>query len=78
MTYFRQVLALTDLPADSGVDHPAVASMFPPDVVERARDVHRWLGGNGTGAYTGSQGVLNFRELVAEYIEKRDGHRACE
>jgi len=74
MTYFRQVLSLTDLPPEHGVDHPNVASVFPPDVVERAKQIHASIGiPAGTGAYTGSQGVLDFRKDVANYIERRDG-----
>lgn len=77
ITYFRQVLALSDLPADCGVDHPEVEKMFPKDVVVRAREIREILGGNAggsTGAYTGSQGALGFRRDVARFIEERDGH----
>ncbi|OEU15189.1 hypothetical protein FRACYDRAFT_226038 [Fragilariopsis cylindrus CCMP1102] len=75
ITYFRQVLALTDL-GDYGLDHPEVNTMFPVDVVERARKIREILGDSGTGAYTGSQGALGFRKDVAEFLEKRDGHPA--
>jgi alanine transaminase len=34
------------------------------------------LGPAGTGAYTGSQGVLQFRQNVADFISERDGHPA--
>jgi aspartate/methionine/tyrosine aminotransferase len=77
ITYFRQVLALTDL-GDYGLDHPEVNTMFPVDVVKRARNIREILAGSGTGAYTGSQGALGFRKDVAEFLEKRDGHPACE
>jgi len=76
ITFFRQVEALADLPAEYGVDHPDVTSMFPADVVERAKKVRDILGGAGTGAYTGSQGALGFRKDVADFIQKRDGHPA--
>lgn len=76
ITYFRQVLALTDM-GDYGIEHPDVLSMFPADVVKRAITVRDILGGSGTGAYTGSQGALGFRKDVAKFIEKRDGHPAC-
>jgi len=75
ITYFRQVLALTDL-GEYGIDHPQVYSMFPIDVVKRAKKIREILEGSGSGAYTGSQGSLGFRKDVAEFIEKRDGHPA--
>jgi len=76
ITYYRQVLALCDLPAEQGVDHPKVHEMFPADVVERAREYRSIIGPSGTGAYTHSQGILGLRKHVAEYIEKRDGYPA--
>ena len=57
ITYYRQVLALCDLPAECGVDHPNVLDMFPRDVVDRAREYREILGPSGTGAYTHSQGM---------------------
>ena len=56
ITYYRQVLALCDLPAECGVDHPNVYDMFPRDVVEVAREYRSIIGPSGTGAYTHSQG----------------------
>ena len=77
ITYYRQVLALCDLPAKDGVDHPGVHAMFPADVVERAQSMRAAIGDAGTGAYTHSQGVLEFRKHVAAYITARDeGHPA--
>eukprot|EP00531_Pseudo-nitzschia_arenysensis_P014402 CAMPEP_0116149750 /NCGR_PEP_ID=MMETSP0329-20121206/19144_1 /TAXON_ID=697910 /ORGANISM="Pseudo-nitzschia arenysensis, Strain B593" /LENGTH=681 /DNA_ID=CAMNT_0003646145 /DNA_START=150 /DNA_END=2195 /DNA_ORIENTATION=- len=76
ITYYRQVLALCDLPAECGVDHPNVYEMFPRDVVERAREYRSIIGPSGTGAYTHSQGVLGFRQHIAEYIQKRDGYKS--
>jgi aspartate/methionine/tyrosine aminotransferase len=64
------------LPGECGVDHPDVESLFPADVVKRAKQVRDILGGAGTGAYTGSQGALGFRKDVAKFISKRDGHPA--
>jgi alanine transaminase len=75
ITYFRQVLALCDLPASSGVDHPKVYDIFPKDVVQRAREYRDIIGPSGTGAYTHSQGILGFRKHVADYIQKRDGYK---
>jgi aspartate/methionine/tyrosine aminotransferase len=76
ISYYRQVLALCDLPAEMGVDHPKVYDMFPRDVVERARDYRELIGPSGTGAYTHSQGILGFRQHVADYIQSRDGYKA--
>lgn len=81
LTFFRQVLALTDLPAEVGVDHPKAGELFPSDAIERAREMQAGLGENllqspGTGAYTNSQGVAAFRRDVVDFIEKRDGHAA--
>lgn len=74
ITYYRQVLALCDLPAEYGVDHPNVEQMFPNDVITRAREYKAAIGSGGTGAYSHSQGIIKFREHVAQFIEKRDGH----
>lgn len=52
ITFYRQVLALCDLPADCGVEHPSVNEMFPADVIERAREYRDIIGPSGTGAYT--------------------------
>lgn len=72
ITYYRQVLALCDLPAACGVDNPNVYDMFPEDVVNRAKEMREIIGPSGTGAYTHSQGILGFRKLVAAFIEARD------
>ncbi|GMH60225.1 hypothetical protein TrRE_jg7023, partial [Triparma retinervis] len=74
ITFYRQVMALCDLPSKDGIDHPNVTSMFPDDVVDRAREIKEAIGGAGTGAYTGSQGVLSFRQDVVDFIEDRDGY----
>lgn len=76
ITYYRQVLALCDLPAEYGVDHPAVEQMFPSDVIARAREYKAAIGAGGTGSYSHSQGISKFREYVARFIEERDGHSA--
>lgn len=76
ITFYRQVLALCDLPANLGVDHPSVHLMFPEDAIRRAREMRRIIGESGTGAYTHSQGLRGFREHVANFIEERDGHAA--
>lgn len=76
ITYYRQVLALCDLPADYGVEHPKIHELFPKDVIAKAVEYRSIIGKSGTGAYTHSQGVLGLRQHVAEYIEKRDGYKA--
>lgn len=76
ITYYRQVLALCDLPAEQGVDHPNIYQIFPKDVVDRAKEYRQIVGPAGTGAYTHSQGLLGLRKHVAEYIQNRDGYPA--
>lgn len=74
ISFYREVLALCDLPAEYGIDNPAVVSSFPEDAVARAREMREAIGPAGTGAYTNSQGVLQFRQDVADFISERDGH----
>jgi alanine transaminase len=78
ITFYRQVLALCDLPAENGVDHPNAGQLFPVDVLERAREMRAIVGPSGTGAYTNSQGLAGVRKHVAEYITNRDGHMSNE
>ena len=46
LTYNRQVLALCDLPADVGVDHPDAHRMFPSDVIDKSQGIscRDWTG----------------------------------
>ena len=76
ITYYRQILALCDLPAEQGVDHPKVYEMFPKDVVKRAKEYREIIGPMGTGGYSHSQGILGLRQHVAEFITNRDGYKA--
>lgn len=73
LTWPRQVIALVDLPSDCGVDHPIAKELFPPDAIERAREIKIGLGGHGAGAYSHSKGVKCLREDVARFLEQRDG-----
>lgn len=57
------------------LDDPNVTTLFPPDAVDRARKVLGSLGVGGVGGYTDSRGNVAVREEVADFIEKRDGHR---
>lgn len=50
ITYYRQVLALCDLPAENGVDHPNVEVLFPKDVIGAANEIRAAIGSSGTGA----------------------------
>ena len=76
ITFYREVMALCDLPEGSGVGSAAVSGALPADAVRRAREMRDAIGPAGTGAYTNSQGVLDFRQHVADYIAERDGHPA--
>jgi len=73
LTWPRQVMALTDLPDEVGVDHPLAQEMFPADAIERARAIKVGLNHHGTGAYTHSLGPVIFRKEIAKFIEERDG-----
>lgn len=74
LTHVRMVLALCDLPAECGVEHPMASSMFPADVLQVAKRHRAAIEPGGTGAYTHPQGVVYVRERVASFIEARDGH----
>lgn len=77
ITFYRQVLALCDLPPENGILHPNVNMMFPADVIERATHISQnVIGSVGTGAYTHSQGLQAVRQDVASFIQQRDGHEA--
>jgi len=71
LTWTRQVIALCNLPAEFGVDHPEARLLFPEEAIRRAKEIKAHLGG-GTGAYSHSQGAHLFREDVAKFIQKRD------
>ena len=47
ITYYRQIMALCDLPAAMGVDHPKIGELFPADVIERAKEYREIVGPNG-------------------------------
>ncbi len=74
--FYRQVLALCDLPEELGIDNKDIGEIFPMDVITRAVTTLEKIGSSGTGAYTASQGVLGFRKDVAKFIEARDGHKS--
>ncbi|KAL0822136.1 hypothetical protein ABMA28_004269 [Loxostege sticticalis] len=70
ITFIRQVLAC--------VSHPELIekSDYPEDVKHRAQEILNGMGGKSCGAYTQSHGIELIRRRVAEYIERRDGHKA--
>eukprot|EP00924_Labyrinthula_sp_SR-Ha-C_P003728 maker-scaffold_3-snap-gene-3.0-mRNA-1 protein AED:0.05 eAED:0.07 QI:0/0/0.33/1/0/0/3/1486/505 len=74
ITYFRDVLALVNAP-HLLQNKASLSTVFKPDVISRAEEILSTLP-NGTGAYSNSQGVLEFRKTVAKFIEHRDGHPA--
>lgn len=69
ITFFRQVLALTEYP--QMMENEAACKMFPSDAIKRAREFLTAIG--STGAYTDSQGASIFREQIAEGMKRRDG-----
>ncbi|KAJ9104248.1 hypothetical protein QFC19_004065 [Naganishia cerealis] len=69
ITFWRQVIAICEYPDLMG--HPLADRIFPPDVISRARELHKEIG--SVGAYTHSKGVLYIRKKVAKFIEERDG-----
>lgn len=75
MSFYRQVLALCELPRDIGVDHPLVEEIFPNDAISRAKEILQGLEEyGGIGSYVEPKGVRMFREHVASFIEARDGY----
>ncbi|XP_060802434.1 alanine aminotransferase 2 isoform X2 [Amyelois transitella] len=70
ITFIRQVLACVVLPELISKD------LFPEDVQQRACDILSSCGGKSIGSYTVSHGIELIRKHAAEYIERRDGHKA--
>lgn len=74
--FYRQVLALCDLPNEFGIDNEYIGKIFPMDVITRTISIQSKIGSCGTGAYTTSQGVYGFRRDVANFIQARDRHKS--
>jgi len=70
ITFFRQVLALLENP--ELLSHPQVGTFYPSDAIEKARRYSSTF--TSTGAYSHSQGLPVVRELVAKFIQERDGY----
>ena len=74
ISFFRQVLALCELPRQMGVDHIHCSTMFQPDAISRAKELLLGLEEyGGIGSYIEPKGVRLFREHVASFIKERDG-----
>jgi len=70
LTFSRQLLSLLEYP--QLIDSPEAASLYPGDVLTRARTILR-QNPEGLGAYSQSVGLPFVREAVARFIERRDG-----
>ncbi|KAF9813314.1 hypothetical protein SFRURICE_015796 [Spodoptera frugiperda] len=70
ITFIRQVVACVSDPTLLEYD------LYPSDVKERAQGILAACAGQSVGAYTMSYGIELIRRHVAEYIERRDGHKA--
>ncbi|ODQ56014.1 PLP-dependent transferase [Saitoella complicata NRRL Y-17804] len=75
LTFFRQVIALTECPDLLSEENlPVTKKLFPSDAIERAQVLLKEIG--SVGAYSASQGVMGIRKNVAKFLEERDGHPA--
>lgn len=76
LSWYRQTLSLVQYPSlidkISSLDKETRDSLYPSDVVERARKLLESTG--SVGAYSHSQGDQLIRKSVAEFIHKRDGY----
>ncbi|XP_060802433.1 alanine aminotransferase 1 [Amyelois transitella] len=70
ITFIRQVLACVSMP------ELIEKSNYPADVKQRATELLSSCGGGSMGSYTASHGIEMIRRHVAEYIERRDGHKS--
>ncbi|EKC98621.1 glutamate-pyruvate transaminase/Glutamate-alanine transaminase [Trichosporon asahii var. asahii CBS 8904] len=72
ITYWRQVISLLENPMLMEEHLDVIKTIYPADVIRRAQSLHKEIG--SVGAYTHSKGVLQIRQRVAKFIEKRDGY----
>ncbi|CAN3358780.1 hypothetical protein DICA1_F33738 [Diutina catenulata] len=66
LTWYRQGLSILQYP-----ELAEQSSLFPKDVIERAKHTLEQVG--SIGAYSHSKGAAVFRDSVAKFIENRDG-----
>ena len=72
ITFFRQVLALTENPALLENEEALKSSFgYKQDSIDRARWLLKEV--QSVGAYSGSAGATGIRQSVANFIERRDG-----
>ncbi|VEU23736.1 DEKNAAC104848 [Brettanomyces naardenensis] len=72
LTFYRRVLSVLEDP--ELIETAEIASIFPADVISRAKELLKSIG--SIGAYSHSQGVKIVRDAVANYITRRDGFPA--
>ena len=70
ITYLRQILAVCMYPELLKVQ----PSIFPQDVLEKANEVLGGCPGGSLGSYSESTGHRYCRQVVQEFIHKRDGY----
>ena len=70
ITFGRQVMAL--LVAPFLMDHPSASSLFPSDVIARAKVYLKHIKG-GLGAYTDSKGNPYIRQEISDFITRQSG-----
>ena len=76
ITFFRQVIALTEYPDLMNEENlETTLKIFPKDAIDRAKKYLEAIGGS-TGAYSHSQGIPLVRKGVANFIMQRDGYSA--
>jgi len=68
ITFHRQVLSLITNP--ELLNRPEVTNIYADDVVKRARAFEK---AHKIGSYSHSKGITLFREMVAQFIKRRDG-----
>jgi len=69
ITFFRQVLSLCQFP--ELLKQPDLLKIFPKDVIQRAKFILEKIPG-GIGAYSHSQGYPFARQMIADFIARRD------
>jgi aspartate/methionine/tyrosine aminotransferase len=55
------------------MNHPEISKMFPNDAIKRAKFMLEKIPG-GIGAYSHSQGFPFVRQMISEFITRRDGY----